>query len=59
VVKFFSLDLLGAEEMCRQALSLWETVLSKEHPDTLTSMKNLAGVLGDQGKYKQVEEIHR
>jgi hypothetical protein len=34
-------------------------VLGKEHPRTLTSMNNLALVLGDQGKYEQAEEIHR
>ena len=31
-----------AEEMHRQTLGLSETVLGKEHPDTLTSMNNLA-----------------
>ena len=34
-------------------------MLGKEHPSTLTSMNNLAGVLSDQGKYKQAEEMHR
>ena len=48
-----------AEEMHRQALELRETVLGKEHPDTLTSMNNLASVLSDQGKYEQAEEMHR
>jgi hypothetical protein len=45
--------------MHRQALGLSETVLSKEHPDTLTSMNNLALVLGNQGKYEEAEEMHR
>jgi hypothetical protein len=36
-----------------------ETVLGKEHPDTLTIMSNLANVLGDQGKYEEAEEMHR
>ena len=31
----------------------------QEHPDTLTSMNNLAVVLGHQGKYEQAEEMHR
>jgi hypothetical protein len=44
--------------MLRQALRLQETVLGKEHPDTLTSMNNLAGVLRDQGKHEQAEEMH-
>jgi hypothetical protein len=44
------------EEMHQQALGLKETVLGEEHPSTLTSMNNLAGVLRDQGKYEQAEE---
>ena len=46
-----------AEEMRRQELGLRETVLGKEHPDTLTSVNNLAGVVRDQDKYEQAEEI--
>jgi hypothetical protein len=34
-------------------------VLGIEHPETLTSMSNLALVLGDQGKYAETEQIHR
>lgn len=45
--------------MHRQALALRETVLGKEHPSTLTSMNNLAGVLSRQGKYKEAEEMYR
>jgi len=45
--------------MHRQALALKEMVLGKEHPDTLTSMNNLAEVLRGQGKYEQAEEMHR
>ena len=48
-----------AEEMHRQTLTLRETVLGKEHPNTLTSMNNLAGVLSHQGKYEEAEEMHR
>jgi Flp pilus assembly protein TadD len=48
-----------AEEMHRQELGSCETVLGKEHPDTLTSMNNLALVLGGQGKYEEAEEMHR
>jgi hypothetical protein len=36
-----------------------KTVLGAEHPDTLTSMNNLALVLIHQGKYEQAEEMHR
>ena len=48
-----------AEEIHRQGLRLFETVMGKEHPDTLASMNNLAVVLGHQGKYEQAEEMHR
>jgi tetratricopeptide (TPR) repeat protein len=34
-------------------------VLGKEHPDTLTSMNNLAGVLDSQGKYEEAEAMYR
>jgi hypothetical protein len=34
-------------------------VPSKEHPDTLTSMNNLAGTLRYQGNYEQAEEMHQ
>ncbi len=43
-----------AEEMHRHVLALRETVLGKEHPDTLGSMNNLAEVLSRQGKQKGV-----
>ena len=36
-----------------------EIILGKEHPNTLTSMNNLAGVLGSQGKYEKAEQIHQ
>src|SRR2546423_14718082 len=48
-----------AEEMHQRVLELRETVLGKEHPDTLMSMNNLANVLSDQGKYEQAEEMHQ
>jgi tetratricopeptide (TPR) repeat protein len=46
-----------AEEMHRQALGLYETMLGKEHPSSLTSMNNLAWVLSRQGKYAEAEEM--
>jgi tetratricopeptide (TPR) repeat protein len=49
----------AAEEMHQRALELKERVLGPEHPSTLTSMYNLAGVLRDQGKYEAAEEMHR
>ena len=36
-----------------------EKMLGKEHPYTLTSMDNLAGVLSRQAKYEEAEEMHR
>ena len=48
-----------AEELSRQALEGRETVLGKEHPDTLTSVSNLASVLRHQGKYQAAEELNR
>jgi Tetratricopeptide repeat len=48
-----------AEEIHRQTLKLRERVLGKEHPDTLTSMNNLALMLNDQSKDEQAEEMHR
>jgi tetratricopeptide (TPR) repeat protein len=43
----------------RKALSLRKEMLGPEHPDTLTSMSNLAGVLVLQGKYEDAEAINR
>ncbi|KAK3166744.1 hypothetical protein OEA41_009869 [Lepraria neglecta] len=34
-------------------------ILGGQHPSTLTSMNNLALVLGSQGKYEEAEGIHR
>ncbi|KND91708.1 Kinesin light chain 1 [Tolypocladium ophioglossoides CBS 100239] len=55
-----SLDMLGqyqeAEQIFRQELKLSESVLGKEHPDTLTSMNNLAD---SQGKYDEAEQMNR
>jgi tetratricopeptide (TPR) repeat protein len=34
-------------------------LLGHEHPSTLTSMNNLAGVLDRQGKYEEAEAMHR
>jgi tetratricopeptide (TPR) repeat protein len=40
-------------------LEIQEKVLGREHPDTLTSMNNLALVLDSQGKYEVAERMHR
>ncbi|CUS11370.1 unnamed protein product, partial [Tuber aestivum] len=36
-----------------------ETVLGPDHPDTLTSLNNLAITLQTQGKYDESEALHR
>ncbi|KAK3346535.1 hypothetical protein B0T25DRAFT_461163 [Lasiosphaeria hispida] len=48
-----------AEQMHRQMLQPREKDLSKEHPDTLISMSNLASVFDSQGKYQEAEQICR
>ncbi|KAF2633271.1 kinesin light chain 1 [Macroventuria anomochaeta] len=49
----------AAETMHQQGLSVRERMLGPEHPDTLTSMGNLASVLDRQGKYKEAEAMNR
>lgn len=46
-----------AEPICRQTLLPQEEALGKEHPSTLTSMNNVAGLLENQGKYDKAESI--
>ncbi|KAH8588542.1 hypothetical protein B0O99DRAFT_746711 [Bisporella sp. PMI_857] len=48
-----------AEAMYRQTLQLRETVLGKEHPDTLATINNLAISLDRQSKYADAEAMHR
>jgi hypothetical protein len=48
-----------AEALYRQTVQLQETVLGKDHPDTLGSMTGLASSLRQQGKYVEAEAIHR
>lgn len=58
-----SYDQLGkyseAERLYRQNLDISERVLGREHPDTLTSMNNLALTLDYQGKHEEAEKINR
>jgi tetratricopeptide (TPR) repeat protein len=49
----------AAEPLYRETLQLTEKVLGKEHPDTLTSMNNLARLLYSQGKYDAAEPLYR
>ena len=38
-------------------MDLHRKVLGPEHPDTLTSMVNLAATFSNQGKYEEAEEL--
>ena len=40
-------------------MQIQETVLGKDHPDTLRSMTGLATSLRDQGKYAEAVAVHR
>ncbi|KAK7177352.1 Kinesin light chain 5 [Paraphaeosphaeria sporulosa] len=46
-----------AEEMFVQVIETRKTVLGEEHPDTLTSMANLASTYRIQGRWKEAEEL--
>ncbi|KAI4089899.1 MAG: hypothetical protein LQ344_005089 [Seirophora lacunosa] len=48
-----------AEEMSRRALEVREKVLAEKHPDTLTSVHQLARVLFRQRRYQDAEEMGR
>ena len=48
-----------AEKLQRQTLDIRRRVLGKEHPDTLSSMNNLANVLSDEAKYAEAERLLR
>ena len=49
----------GAEPLLRRALEGFERVLGKEHPDTLTSVNNLARLLDSTGDYAGAEPLYR
>ena len=48
-----------AEPLYRRALEARERVLGKEHPDTLISVNNLAGLYQAQGRYGEAEPLYR
>ncbi|SCO92473.1 uncharacterized protein FRV6_16601 [Fusarium oxysporum] len=50
---------LDVKQIYRKALDLTKEALGPEHPDTLTSMNNLANVLDHQDNYKEAEEVYR
>ena len=49
----------AAETTHRQALLVRAQVLGPEHPDTLTSMNDVAAALSHQGNYVEAEKMHR
>jgi tetratricopeptide (TPR) repeat protein len=48
-----------AEELYEQGLALREQVLGHEHPDTATSLNDLARLSRMQGKYRRAEPLYR
>ncbi|KAK3938682.1 hypothetical protein QBC46DRAFT_355641 [Diplogelasinospora grovesii] len=48
-----------AERIHRQTLELQENLLGSEHPDTLSSIKNLADALRFQKKYVEAQHLYR
>ncbi|KAL9611396.1 MAG: hypothetical protein Q9167_003937 [Letrouitia subvulpina] len=46
-----------AEELDVQVMETTKRVLGEEHPDTLTSMANLASTYWNQGRWKEAEEL--
>ncbi|GCB25793.1 kinesin light chain [Aspergillus awamori] len=46
-----------AEELGVQVLELYKRVLGPEHPDTLSSMSNLALTYWNRGQWKEAEEL--
>ncbi|KAI8624325.1 P-loop containing nucleoside triphosphate hydrolase protein [Xylariaceae sp. FL1651] len=46
-----------SEAMARMSQDMRKTVLGPEHPDTLTSMANLASTYSNQGRWKEAESL--
>ncbi|KAK8071897.1 hypothetical protein PG996_005245 [Apiospora saccharicola] len=44
--------------MHRETLGLKETVLGREHPDTLDSMNNLAELLSNMGIHNEIDQAN-
>ena len=49
----------AAEKIGRMAVAVREKMLGQEHPDTLTSVRDLGTVLEWQGKYEEAESMQR
>ena len=45
--------------MWQMVLSMVERVLGPEHPDTLSSVNNLAGLYARQGRYAEAEVLYQ
>ncbi len=48
-----------AEPLLQRALAIREKQLGPEHPDTASSLQNLASLYRDQGKYEQAEPLYQ
>ena len=46
-----------AEDLARRSTHIRANFLGQEHPDTLTSMVDLASIYGVQGRLKEAEEL--
>jgi tetratricopeptide (TPR) repeat protein len=46
-----------SESWCLQVMEIRKIVPGKEHPDTLTSIANLASTYANQGRWKEAEEL--
>ncbi|KAH7492902.1 Tetratricopeptide repeat-domain-containing protein [Fusarium oxysporum f. sp. albedinis] len=47
----------AAEKLAKKAVKTGANVLGEEHPDTLTSMANLASTFWNQGRWNKAEEL--
>src|SRR6266581_3902872 len=48
-----------AEPLWKSVLAMCEQVLGPEHPDTLSTINNLALLYWNQGKYEQAEPLYQ
>ena len=48
-----------AEQHCRHLLARRQRILGDGHPDTLTTLENLAAAVGAQGHYAEAETLYR
>ncbi|CAN5658016.1 hypothetical protein BH23CYA1_BH23CYA1_00170 [soil metagenome] len=47
-----------AERCCQRALEISKTALGDRHPDTASSLNNLAGLYSSQGRYGEAEPLY-